>query len=340
MKSEAIAAPPMRLGLPFDGSDPPETLRGIVAAADAASAAAPTNLWIASHLFHREPIACAAAALGMSRHVGVVLMAISPYAVHPVYATMAAATLDELFPGRVQLCFGTGAPRDLEAAGIVAEQPVQTLRETLEISRELLAGNAVDYSGQRFRVSGRRLAMGARAVPLWLAASSPRMLELAGEKADGVVISAGTSPAFVRWALDNVRRGEQRGGRAIEKAALVFCSVDDDESTAHDRLRRRLGYVLRGQHHARNLDLAGTTLDQAALARAFDREDWDEVAALINDDVLRRHCASGTPQQVRAALSAYRVAGLDEIVAYGVQEREPLEKVLAIMKPQGGARAT
>ncbi|HZB92714.1 MAG TPA: LLM class flavin-dependent oxidoreductase [Stellaceae bacterium] len=47
----------------------------------------------------------------------------SPYAVHPVYAAMAAATLDEYFPGRVQLCFGVGAPRDLEAAGIEAPQP-------------------------------------------------------------------------------------------------------------------------------------------------------------------------------------------------------------------------
>ena len=259
---------PIRLGLSFDGGDPPETLRAIVELADAAGA---TNLWIASHLFHREPIACAAATLAASRNIGVVLMAMSPYTVHPIYATMAAATLDEYFPGRVQLCFGVGAPRDLEAAGIAAEHPLQTLRETLEVARSLLllAGETINFSGQRYKISGRRLAMGARPVPLWLAASGPRMLELAGEKADGVVISAGTSPAFIRWSLDHVRRGEERAGRSIKKAALVFCSVDRDERTANDRLRRRLAYILRGQHHARNLELAGTKLDQAALARAF-----------------------------------------------------------------------
>ncbi len=144
-------------------------------------------MWIASHLFHREPIACAAATLAASRNIGVVLMAMSPYTVHPIYAAMAAATLDEYFPGRVQLCFGVGAPRDLEAAGIVAEHPLQTLREALEISRSLLAGETINYSGERYKISGRRLAMGARPVPLWLAASGPHMLELAGEKADGVV---------------------------------------------------------------------------------------------------------------------------------------------------------
>ena len=62
-------------------------------------------------------------------------MAISPYAVHPVYAAMAAATLDEYFPGRVALCLGVGAPKDLEAAGIATPQPVDTLREAIAVTR-------------------------------------------------------------------------------------------------------------------------------------------------------------------------------------------------------------
>lgn len=318
----------MRLGVSFDGGDPPHKLRAIAEVADTGGAA---NLWIASHLFHREPITCAAATLAASRTIGIVLMAMSPYTVHPIYAAMAAATLDEYFPGRVQLCFGVGAPRDLEAAGIAAEHPLQTLRETLEVARSLLTGETIDYSGQHYKISGRRLAMGAHRIPLWLAASGPHMLELAGEKADGVVISAGTSPAFIRWSLDHVRRGEQSSGRTIKKAALVFCSVDQDETVANERVRRRLAYILRGQHHARNLELAGTKLDQAALVHAFAREDWNRVEALITDDVLRNHCVSGTPALALEALKAYQMAGLDEIVVYGVQEREQVANVLAIM---------
>ena len=321
---------PMRLGVSFDGGDPPEMLRAIAGVADAGGAA---DLWIASHLFHREPIACAAATLAATSNIGIVLMAMSPYTVHPIYAAMAAATLDEYFPGRVQLCFGVGAPRDLEAAGITAEHPLQTLRETLEVSRCLLAGETIDHCGERYKISGRRLAMGAHRIPLWLAASGPLMLEMAGQKADGVVISAGTSPAFIRWSLDHVRRGEQRRGRTIKKAALVFCSVDQDEKVANDRLRRRLAYILRGQHHGRNLELAGTKLDQAALARAFAQEDWGCVEALITDDVLRSHCVSGTPSHALEALAAYRTAGLDEIVVYGVQVGEQVANVLGVMRP-------
>ncbi len=203
----------------------------------------------------------------------------------------------------------------------------------------MLGGQIIDFHGQRYQISGRRLATGARPVPLWLAASGPRMLELAGEKADGVVISAGASPAFVRWSLGHVGRGEERGRRCIKKAALILCSIDRDERIAHDRLRRRLALVLRGQHHARNLDLAGTTLDQTALARAVGQEDWAEAEALITDDVLRRHCASGTPGQVLAMLAAYRMVGLDEIVAYGMQEREQVENVLAVLRQECAAAA-
>ncbi len=323
-------APPLQIAFSVDGSDPPSSLRAMVEAADAAGAA---NLWIAAHLFNREPVASAAVALAASRHLGVVLMAISPYTVHPVYAAMAAATLDEFFPGRVQLCFGVGAPGGLKAAGVAAERPVETLREALEVARLLLSGEAVKFAGRRYGISGR-LAMGAHPLPLWLAASGPQMLELAGEKAAGVVISAGTSPAFIGWCLESVRRGEERAGRTIKKAALVVCSVDATARRAHDRVRRRLAYVLRGAHHARNLQLAGTRLDQAALAAAFADENWPRVDELMTDDVVVRHCASGTPDQARAMLETYRDAGLDEIVAYGMHESGQVHDVLAMMAPQ------
>lgn len=324
---------PLQLGVSVDGGDPPQSLLSLVATADAAGVG---NLWIASHLFYREPIASAAAALAASRNLRIVLMALSPYTVHPVYATMAAATLDELFPGRVQLCFGVGAPRALEAAGVTPEHPLETLRETMEVSRQLLSGKAIQYAGRRYRVSGR-LIMGEHRLPIWLAASGPQMLELAGEKADGVVISAGASPAFIASCLQSVRRGEERSGRTIRKAALVVCSVSPDARTAHDRVRRRLAYILRSQHHARNLELAGSRLDQAALAKAFAAEEWQRVNELMTDQVVARHCASGTPDQAMAMLSEYQAAGLDEIVAYGMQEPDQVENVLAMMRPPSAA---
>ncbi len=56
---------------------------------------------------------------------------------------------------------------------------------------------------------------------------------------------------------------------------------------------------------------------------------------MMTDDVVARHCASGTPEQARAMLEACRTAGLDEIVAYGVTERTQVEGILAMMRPPG-----
>jgi 5,10-methylenetetrahydromethanopterin reductase len=311
------------------GSETPHALRDMVKTADQGGA---STVWLASHLFQREPIATAALALANTKNIGIALMAMSPYSVHPLYATMAAATLDEYFPGRVKLCFGVGAPRDLEAAGLVADRPLGTMREAIAVARALLSGETVDFRGERFRVSGRRLANGARAIPILLAASGPQMLELAGAAADGVLISAATSPAFIRWTLELVRKGEQATGRRIKKTALVYVSSDNNETIARDRLRRTLGFILRGQHHARNLEMAGTSLDQKALVAAYAREDWGAVNSLVNDEVVMRHSASGTPDQVRAAFAAYEDVGIDEIVASGLGDPAHLKKVLDTLR--------
>jgi 5,10-methylenetetrahydromethanopterin reductase len=243
---------------------------------------------------------------------------------------MAAATLDEGFPGRVQLCFGVGAPRDLASAGIASPRPLATLAEAIEIARALLSGETIAFQGERFQVAGRSLANGPREIPIVLAASGPRMLELAGRAADGALVSSASSPEFLAWSLAQVRRSQGASGRLVKTIALVPAAIDDDAPRAHGRLRRNLAFVLRGAHHARNLALAGTPLDQAALAAAFAREDWEAVDALITDDVVRRHAASGTAEQVGEALARYRAVGVDEIVLAGVGNRESLLRLLAI----------
>ena len=316
-------------GICLDGSEPPATALALARIADEAGA---TTAWVASHLFQREPVATAAMILAATPTLGVALMAMSPYVVHPLYATMAAATLHEHHPGRVTLCFGAGAPRDLEAAGIVAENPLATVREAIALARALLCGEQVQFEGRRYRVSGRRLAGGASDIPIFLAASGPRMLELAGAAADGVVISAATSPQFIRASLDHVREGERMSGRAVRKTVLVYVSADSDGASARNRLRRTLGFILRGQHHGRNLELAGTRLDQGALARAYAREDWEAVEALITDDVLANHAASGTVDDVRVALAAYHNTGIDEIVASGPADPGHLASALAALR--------
>ena len=311
-------------GISMDGRAP---IADIPAQAQAAEAGGATTLWIACHLFLRDPITTAALALGATRRIRIALMAMSPYSTHPVFIAMAAATLDEMYPGRVILCLGAGAPADLKAAGIDSPQPLATLRETVGLCRSLLAGETVDFQGQIFHAAGRRLVGGRRDVPIVLAASRPNMLRLAGRATDGVLISAATSPPFVRACLDQAATGA--GGRAFRKLGIVYTKLAATEADAIGPIRRPIGFVLRGAHHAENIRLSGASLDQAALAAAYAAEDWATVDRLVSDDVVRRHAACGTAAQVRAKLAEYRAFGLDEVILGGLDDAPSIAAALA-----------
>jgi 5,10-methylenetetrahydromethanopterin reductase len=261
-------------------------------------------------------------------------MAMSPFSVHPVFIAMAAASLDELFPGRVLLCLGAGAPGDLAAAGIEATRPLATLREAIRICRALFAGADPCHAGEVFKVAGRRLPNPTDRVPIVLAASGEKMLELAGASADGVLLSAATSPAFVQWCLENVRRGEARreAPGTCRRFGVVYTHIAADTQQAIAAIRRIMGFILRGPHHAKNVELSGTRLDQAALWNAYRDEDWPEVERLVTDEVVRVHAAAGTPAQVLARYRDYAALGLDELIVGGIDDVAGIARALGLLR--------
>lgn len=319
----------LAFGSCFQGTETPDQVRQ---RAQVAEAGGIETLWFACHMFQREPIALATMALGSTTRIKVALMAMSPYTIHPVYLAMVAATLDEMFPGRVVLSVGVGAPRDLDQLGIAYPHPLATLKETIALIRDLFRGETVTFQGERFNVTGRRLITGACSVPVILAASGPKMLKLAGRIADGVIISAATSVEFVRWCLDTVAEGEKAAARPVKHYGIVYAAANENRREAYDHLRRTLAFVLRGAHHAKNLELAGTSLDQNELAKAFAASDWDRVFQLVDDDVVVRHSASGTAEDVRSRFGRYSAIGLDEIVLAGQDSAEELEVLLKILR--------
>ncbi len=306
-------------GISIDGFTPATAIADQARAAEDGGA---TALWIATHLYLRDPVALAATALAATRRIKVALMAMSPYSIHPVYAAMAAATLAELHPGRIILSLGVGAPGDLAAAGIETPRPLQTLAEAIEICRALFAGEAVTHAGEVFRLSGRRLEGAPCDIPIVLAASGPRMLELAGAHGDGVIVSGATSVPFVRWCLE-------RSGGDVDAYGLVYARLGGRGDAAVEQLRRTLGFILRGAHHAANVRLAGLDLDQAALGAAYAAEDWTTVDALVTDDVVDAHAAVGTVDHVRSRLAQYHGSGLDQVVLAGLTEPDEIRATLA-----------
>ena len=303
------------LGLSLDCFTP---AREIASQARAAEDGGAKTLWIATHLFLRDPVALAAAALAATDRLRVALMALSPYSIHPVYAAMTAATLDELYPGRVVLSLGVGAPGDLAAAGIAAPRPLRRLSEAIAICRALYAGGTLDHDGAVYRLGGRGLVNAPRDIPIVLAASGPRMLALAGREADGVLLSTAVSVPFVGECLARLGEGGAR------RYGQVYTRI----GAAPAALKRALGFVLRGAHHRANLDAAGVALDQDALRAAWAGEDWAAVERMIGPEILAAHAACGTEAEVRARIRDYRDSGLDQVIVAGVTEPAEIARVL------------
>jgi 5,10-methylenetetrahydromethanopterin reductase len=298
------------LGVAFDGRNP---LPALVEQARAAEAAGADTICVSSHLFLRDPFTVAAAVLAATARVHVTLMAVSPHVMHPVHMAMAAATLDELAPGRVALCVATGAPNDLAAARGGGDRAGAAGRRARG-----LPGRAVPHRGPP---AGARPARGP---------------DPAGRQPPARA-RAGRRPRRWRAALQRLvgrvrPRLARSRGRRLRRAGLVYASVADREADALGRFRRQLAITLRAPHHAENLRLAGARLDQEAVRRAVAGEDWAAAEALVGDEVVRRHTASGTPAQVRARLDAYRAAGLDELVLGGLYTSAETARAVAVAR--------
>ena len=146
-----------------------------------------------------------------------------------------------------------------------------------------------------------------------------------------MLISAATSPPFVKACLDQAAPAP---GRPFRKRRHRLHPARRDREGGIDPIRRPIGFVLRGAHHAENIRLsAAPSLDQAALAAAYAAENWTEVDRLVSDDVVRRHAACGTPDQVRAKLDEYRAIGLDEVIIGGMDDAP---SIAAVLKPRLG----
>jgi len=305
-----------------------------VALARAAEAAGVGSIWLAEHMGFREAISTAMAVLVTTERLTAVPVAISPYARHVLIHAMAGATLAEAAPGRVKWCLGMGNPMALDEMGITPRRPVVAVREYLSALRALWAGEALRRDGEAVILRGARLAFSPPAsIPILLAAMGPKMLELAGEAADGVVLSAGLSHAFMKHSLEAVAAGARRAGQAAEAMEIVgfiITATSRSHAEAVEAARSTLAYLFRSKFIAENLRFSGTRIDLEALAEAASRRDWDTAKRYVTDEVVHAYAIAGTPEECRRRLRDYLDVGLTTPVLFPVGDERNRHLVLEI----------
>jgi 5,10-methylenetetrahydromethanopterin reductase len=159
----------------------------------------------------------------------------SPIARHPLLLASLANSLAEIAPGRVRL---TVAPGFLAVRAIGQPRAtVGAMREAIVTIRRLLAGESVAFGATETRLRNPRPAP----PPVYLLAAGPRMVELAGEVADGALLLVGLDPRAVASARRHLEAGARRSGRSLAGFGTIFIvpiALDDDPAAARQWPRR------------------------------------------------------------------------------------------------------
>jgi alkanesulfonate monooxygenase SsuD/methylene tetrahydromethanopterin reductase-like flavin-dependent oxidoreductase (luciferase family) len=197
------------LGVIFPPDLPPEELNGVARAAEEAGLA---ELWLWEDCFAESGVAPAAAVLGWTRRLRVGI-GLFPVPLRNVALTaMELATLARLFPGRVAPGVGHGVLDWMGQVGVRAQSPMTLLAEYTTALRRLLSGETVSVAGRYVTLQDVALAWPPEPpLPVLVGAVGPRTLRLAGELADGVILSERTTPEGVRDALAQVAPHAKEG---------------------------------------------------------------------------------------------------------------------------------
>ena len=222
----------------------------------------------------------------------------NPFTRHASVLASAIQTVEEAAPGRIKVVIGTG----YTSAHMIGRGPatLAEMREAITALRTLLAGGAVDFG----TTSGRLAFASGRPIPVLMAASGPKAIELAGEIADGVMLSVGFHPGIAEAVLGHLAAGARRGGRRLEDLEIVWAvRVGIAASTAEARRQARPTVVHQAFLSPRShwLPHAGLSLPHFDIPLAVrtiypdlaHARDWEEAiaaTAFVPDEIIGALC--------------------------------------------------
>lgn len=215
-----------------------------------------------SQSLYRDVYMCEALAAVATKSIIIGTRVINPLTRHPAVAACAAATLEEIIPGRTMVGIGTGDSA-VDNIGVRPSTRAEMV-EYIKVVRELLTTGRSSYVPGHSKESRPPVGIytdkpvkmtwwhSKKNVPIYIAASGPLALQTAGEVADGVVINTGMTPEIVADSIKQVKIGCERAGRDISEVNmwwLPLTNVDDNRERAINEIAPTLASA--GSHLAR-----------------------------------------------------------------------------------------
>ena len=271
------------------------------------------SVWV-GEAWGTETCTMVGALLARSQRIHIGTGIVSLYLRPPTLTAMQAATLDLIAPGRARLGLGVSTRNINTFHGLPWDFPLARTREYVALLRRLLAGERVSYEGRFYRPHEFQLSVPApQQLPIYLAAVNPKMLQLAGEIADGVQL-AWLPARQVPHSLAEIAKGAQRAGRRLEDidvGCYIHTMVTDDRERTLEQLRRILVGYCQANTYIQGFRRFGygEILDQVhTYWKAGDRA---QAQAAIPDTMVEDLYIFGTAEECHAQLNAFTQAGLN-----------------------------
>jgi 5,10-methylenetetrahydromethanopterin reductase len=305
----------VRYGLVFVPEMAPARVVGIAQEAEALGF---DTVYVPDQTFHRDPFALLAACAQATETIELGLGLTNPYTRHPVQVARAAGVLGELAEGRFLLGLGAGnRPRLLHGMGMEQTGLVVRLRESIDVIRRLLAGEVVDHDSPTLTLN--EVALDYRPafpVPVYVGTRGPRVLALAGEVADAVIIEGLFTPPALEWAIEQIDAGVAAAQRARPPIAAWQMVATGDAGIAATPLSRRWAALLISTTRAdtlRTIGVSGEAIRCVAEEKARGAGEL-QGHGLAPEDVMKMLMV-GPPDALRQRIEELEAGGVRDLVA-------------------------
>jgi 5,10-methylenetetrahydromethanopterin reductase len=296
-----------------------------------------SHIWVGdSHLIWREAyVNMAAIALNTTKAklgTGVT----NPLTRHPSVVGSAYTTLEECAPGRMIVGIGLG-DSSVETMGMKPAK-LDFFEKTIQQLRDLMDGKEVGLESGKIHV----LHPSKRKIPIYIAASGPKMLELSGRIADGIIVLVGIADDYVAHAREKIALGARAAGRKLEDIDLVLwvpCAVSD-RAPAKDAVKAHVArvvahpqpYVLDPQEQKVLADIRKTYDYYHHMNQAANH------AEVIPDWLVDKFAIAGTVAECRKQIERLKKTGIQQIAiipysAPGGSREETIRGFAAAMNP-------
>ena len=262
----------------------------------------------------------------------------------PFQIAMAIATLNEFSKGRIGFIgLWTGYRSRIEKYfGLKIEHSLTKMKEYAEIIRGLLSGgksggDSFSYQGKFFSFENfPRLVLEPLMVPILFASSGDRMLELAGQFADRVILNSIGTPEYYRHALSILHKAAKDADRAPHKfnvASSVIFSVADRYEDATGAARPDVSFYFSCPELDPVIDKTPYKKQVAEIRKISAQGKSKEALALVSDNMVDDLTVSGTPKECRGKIKKLSDYGITlPIVRVSVQQLKENERKEAFLR--------